>query len=49
MADRADARVGELPLDRMAPRDPASPINPDRAGHRSEHLDEIAAALDRRG
>lgn len=49
MAERADARVAELPLDRMAPRDPASPIDPDRADHRIEHLDEIAAALKRRG
>ena len=49
MAERADARVAELPLDRMAPRDPASPINPVRAEHRIEHLDEIAAALERRG
>jgi hypothetical protein len=49
MAERADARVAELPLDRMAPRDPASPIHPVRAAHRNEHLDEIAAALERRG
>lgn len=48
MAERADARVAELPLDRMAPRDPASPIHPDRADHRIEHLDEIVAALERR-
>jgi hypothetical protein len=48
MAERADARVAELPLDRMAPRDPASPIYPVRADHRNEHLDEIAAALARR-
>ena len=49
MAERADARVGELPLDRMAPRDPASPIHALRAEHRNEHLDEIAAVLERRG
>jgi hypothetical protein len=49
MAERADARVAELPLDRMAPLDPASPINPVRADHRNEHLDEVAAALERRG
>ncbi|HEX5903668.1 MAG TPA: maleylpyruvate isomerase N-terminal domain-containing protein [Actinomycetota bacterium] len=48
MAERADARVAELPLDRMAPRDPASPISPDRADHRVEHLDEIEAVLERR-
>ena len=48
MAERADARVAELSLDRMAPRDPASPISPDRADHRAEHLDEIEAVLERR-
>jgi hypothetical protein len=48
MAERAEARVAELPLDRMAPRDPASPIYPDRAEHRIEHLDEIEAVLERR-
>jgi hypothetical protein len=47
MAEQADARVAELPLDRMAPRDPASPISPDRADHRLEHLDEIEAVLGR--
>lgn len=45
MAEQADARVADLPLDRMAPRDPASPIYPLRADHRNEHLDEIEAAL----
>jgi hypothetical protein len=49
MAERADARVAELPLDRMAPRDSASPISPDRADHRVEHLEEIEAVLARRG
>jgi hypothetical protein len=49
MAEEADARVAELPLDRMAPRDPASPISPVRAEHRIEHLDEIQAVLERRG
>src|SRR5262245_1553801 len=49
MAERADARVAELPLDRMSPRDPASPIYPVRAEHRNEHLDEIAATLERHG
>jgi hypothetical protein len=47
MAEEADARVAELPLDRMGPRDPASPISPDRADHRLEHLDEIEAVLGR--
>jgi hypothetical protein len=45
MAERADARVAQLSLDRMTPIDPASPIEPLRAEHRSEHLDEIEAAL----
>src|SRR5262245_32708400 len=49
MAERADARVAGLPPDRMAPRDPASPIQPVRAEHRIEHLDEIAAALEGHG
>jgi Mycothiol maleylpyruvate isomerase N-terminal domain len=49
MAEEADARVAALPLDRMAPRDPASPISPVRAEHRIEHLDEIQAVLERRG
>jgi uncharacterized damage-inducible protein DinB len=48
MAERADARVAELPLDRMAPNDAASPIFPVRAEHRNEHLDEIEAVLERR-
>jgi hypothetical protein len=44
-AEETDARVAELPLERMAPRDPASPIYPVRADHRGEHLDEIEAVL----
>jgi Mycothiol maleylpyruvate isomerase N-terminal domain len=49
LAEQADERVAELPLDRMAPRDPASPIHPVRAEHRNEHLDEIATVLERPG
>ena len=45
MAEETDRRVAELPLDRMAPLDPASPIYPVRGDHRGEHLDEIEAAL----
>jgi hypothetical protein len=45
IAEEADRRVAELPLDRMAPRDPDSPIYPVRGEHRGEHLDEIEAAL----
>ena len=45
IAEQTDARVAELPGDRVWPRDPTSPINPVRAEHRREHLDEIEAAL----
>jgi Mycothiol maleylpyruvate isomerase N-terminal domain len=45
IAEEADRRVAELPLDRMAPRDPESPIYPVRGDHRGEHLDEIEIAL----
>lgn len=49
IAEETDARVAELPLDRLWPHDPESPINPLRAEHRREHLDEIDAALQTRG
>src|SRR5881409_1650963 len=49
IAEETDARVAELPLDRMWPLDPDSPINALRAAHRREHLDEIDAALRSRG
>jgi DinB superfamily len=45
MAEETDARVADLPLERMAPRDPDSPISPARGEHRGEHLDEIEAVL----
>ena len=45
IAEETDARVAELPLDRLWPRDPDSPLNAVRASHRGEHLDEIEAAL----
>ncbi len=45
IAEQTDARVAELPLDRLWPGDPDSPINPSRGDHRGEHLDEIEAAL----
>jgi hypothetical protein len=48
IAEETDARVAELPLDRLWPRDPDSPINAVRAEHRREHLDEIEAALEAR-
>jgi hypothetical protein len=48
LAEQTDRRVATLPLDRMWPTDPTSPLNPLRASHRGEHLDEIQAALERR-
>jgi hypothetical protein len=48
LAEETDRRVASLPLDRMWPNDRDSPLNPLRAGHRGEHLDEIEAALERR-
>src|SRR5262245_2495188 len=49
IAEEADRRVAVLPLDRMAPLDPESPIYPVRGDHRGEHLDELEAALRARG
>jgi len=49
IAAETDARVAELPLDRMWPGDPDSPINAGRWEHRGEHLDEIEAAMRARG
>jgi uncharacterized damage-inducible protein DinB len=49
IAEEVDRRVAELPLDRMAPLDPDSPIWPARGDHRGEHLDELEAALPTRG
>jgi DinB superfamily len=45
IAEETDARVAELPLNRMAPLDPDSPISPARGEHRGEHLDELERAL----
>jgi hypothetical protein len=45
IAEETDARVAQLPLNRMAPRDPDSPLYAVRADHRGEHLDEVEAAL----
>ena len=45
IAEETDARVAELPVDHLWPRDPDSPLNPLRASHRGEHLDDIDAAL----
>jgi len=45
IAEETDARVAGLPLERMAPLDPGSPIDPLRAEHRGEHLEELERAL----
>jgi hypothetical protein len=45
IAEQTDALAAKLPLNRLWPSDPDSPINPVRADHRREHLDEIEAAL----
>jgi hypothetical protein len=44
IAEQTDAKVAELPVDRLWPHDPHS-LNPLRASHRGEHLDEVEAAL----
>ena len=44
-AEETDALAARLPLDRLWPTDPDSPISPARGEHRGEHLDEIEAAL----
>lgn len=46
LAEETDSRVASLPLDRLWPNDADSPLNPLRASHRGEHLDEIEAALE---
>ncbi len=45
IAEETDARVANLPVDRLWPRDPDSPLYPLRASHRGEHLDDVEAAL----
>lgn len=45
IAEETDARVASLPPDRLWPRDPGSPLNPLRASHRGEHLDEVEAVV----
>jgi uncharacterized damage-inducible protein DinB len=45
VAEQTDARAAELPLERLWPGDPESPISPARGEHRGEHLDEIEDAL----
>jgi hypothetical protein len=45
IAQETDARVATLPMDRLWPRDPDSPLYALRASHRGEHLDDVEAAL----
>jgi hypothetical protein len=45
IAEETDARVATLPLDRLWPQDPDSPLYAVRASHRGEHLDDVEAAL----
>jgi hypothetical protein len=45
IAEATDARVATLPVDRLWPGDPDSPLYALRASHRGEHLDEVEAAL----
>ena len=49
LAEETDRRVASLPIERLWPTDPVSPLNPRRASHRGEHLDEIEAALAAKG
>lgn len=49
LAEETDRRVASLPPDRIFPNDPNSPVNPLRATHRAEHLDEIDTALGTKG
>jgi hypothetical protein len=45
LAEETDRRVATLDPPRLWPEDPASPLNPLRASHRAEHLDQIESAL----
>lgn len=47
IAEETDRRVAAIDPARLWPTDPQSLINPLRAAHRGEHLDEIEAALSR--
>src|SRR5439155_215005 len=47
LAEETDARVASLPPAKLWPADPTSLVNPLRAAHRAEHLDEFEAALGR--
>jgi hypothetical protein len=41
LAEETDALMASLDPERMYPNDPDSPMNPLRATHRGEHLDQI--------
>jgi hypothetical protein len=45
IAEETDELVASLPDELLAGLDETSPLNPVRANHRSEHLDEIEAAI----
>lgn len=47
LAEQIDRRVASLPPTMMWPSNPESLLNPLRAEHRAEHLDEIEASLRR--
>jgi hypothetical protein len=45
IAEETDELVASLPDEMLAGLDETSPLNPVRANHRSEHLDEIEAGI----
>jgi len=45
IAEETDELVASLPDELLAGLDDSSQLNPVRAGHRGEHLDEIEAAI----
>lgn len=45
IAEETDELVASLPNELLAGLDETSPLNPVRADHRGEHLDEIEAAI----
>ena len=45
IAEETDKLVASLPDELLAGLDESSPLNPERANHRGEHLDEIEAAI----
>ena len=45
IAEETDELVASLPDELLAGLDETSPLNPVRADHRGEHLDEIEAAI----